>query len=549
MTSSGKSRMARTGTSPNGTSPCFAGEPLRVKANDRTREEGPACPRRRLAPVSSLCSYRKPAVAGTQPLRASCTGTASRLLPLFSAFGGPAREHSIAVPCIESNGFYGAGKTGRSEDMKDQSPPNGSTALPKSIYQPGMSLDDLARAYARACAIPEAEIDEFLAPEPKLHPELAGRQEFRKAAVCIEEALDRRKPILIFGDADVDGMTASVQMYDYLLAQGHPEELVRLFVPDRQRFGYGLTPRSLEHVLAQFKPQIVIALDCGSAAVAEVQSLISRGIEVLVVDHHPPEAQTSPTAHLNPRAAAELKHLELLCTAGLVFFLCDALNARRPTKRWDRKRSLILAGLGTVLDCVPLLRQNRALVKWALRHCNDGSLETSCPGLQRLQFAIRQAKKRFDPRVTVDSLSYAWGPSLNAAGRIGPGENGIGPWNRDQALLLLQERCSSDRTAGYARGCVAANEERRLLMEQEHQKVQHLAKRIMDQEPKPTVLLIAEDTILAGLAGPLAARLMETHQRPAIVCGLDGHGIWRGSGRAPAGHDLGRILHEGMRHG
>ena len=433
--------------------------------------------------------------------------------------------------------------------MKSQSPPNGSTALPKSIYQPGMRPDDLARAYARACAIPEAEIDEFLAPEPKLHPELAGRQEFRKAAVCIEEALDRRKPILIFGDADVDGMTASVQMYDYLLAQGHPEELIRLFVPDRQRFGYGLTPRSLEHVLAQFKPQLVIALDCGSAAVAEVQSLISRGMEVIVVDHHPPEAQTSPTAHLNPRAAAELKHLELLCTAGLVFFLCDALNARRPTKCWDRERSLILAGLGTVLDCVPLLRQNRALVKWALRHCNDGSLETSCPGLQRLQFAIRQAKKRFDPRVTVDSLSYTWGPSLNAAGRIGPGENGIGPWNRDQALLLLQERCSSDRTAGYARGCVAANEERRLLMEQEHQKVQHLAKRIMDREPKTAVLLIAEDTILAGLAGPLAARLMETHQRPAIVCGLDGHGIWRGSGRAPAGHDLGRILHEGMRQG
>ena len=433
--------------------------------------------------------------------------------------------------------------------MKSQSPTNTSKASPESIYRTGMSLDDLARAYARACAVPEAEIDEFLATEPKLLPEFANKQEFRKAAVHIEAALDSAKPILIFGDADVDGMTASFQMHDYLRAQGQPAERIRLFIPDRQRFGYGLTARSLDHILAQFKPQLVIALDCGSAAVAEVRTLTTKGMEVIVVDHHPAEAQTSPTAHVNPKAVQELEHLGLLCTAGLVFFLCDALNSRRPSEAWDRKRSLILAGLGTVLDCVPLLRQNRALVKWALRLCNDGSLERSCPGLHRLQWAFREAKRRFDPRITVETLSYAWGPCLNAAGRIGPGQNGIGAWSRDQALLLLQERFPSSLAADYAKGCVAANEERRVLMEKDHGKVQLLAEQAMAKDPNPAILLVAEPTIRAGLAGPLAARLMESHLRPAIVCGLDESGIWRGSGRAPAGYDLGRVLSEGMKQG
>ena len=183
--------------------------------------------------------------------------------------------------------------------------------------------------------------------------------------------------ILIYSDYDVDGIVSASVMRLFLQALGL--DSVRHFISDRKTEGYGLTLAGLDRALgAGPRPDLFLALDCGTNSRAEVDKIRSAGMEVLVIDHHQLGETAGADALVNPQRGNRHHHL---CTAGLVFKLCHAyLRADGGRERFDLRSVLDLVALATVADLVPLEGDNRIFVREGLRRL----LQTAHPGLKRL---------------------------------------------------------------------------------------------------------------------------------------------------------------------
>jgi len=227
----------------------------------------------------------------------------------------------------------------------------------------------------------------------------------RAAVSRILEAVNRRERIVLFGDYDVDGVTSLTLLAEILRAYGTASEL---FLPLRMEEGYGLSPESVERCLGQYRPQLLIAVDCGTSSVKEIADLLKRGVDVIVLDHHEPKSAIPDCiAIVNPKTTDS--GFEYLCSVGIVFKLCHALLKTRPLPEFDLKSKLDLVALGTVADIVPLRGENRILVQ-------RGAIEiarTSRIGLRKL---MQVAGVR--PPILPEDIGYRLGPRLNAAGRL-----------------------------------------------------------------------------------------------------------------------------------
>jgi len=174
----------------------------------------------------------------------------------------------------------------------------------------------------------------------------------RVAVARILAALDSHERIVLFGDYDVDGVTSLALLAEMLRAYGSTPEL---FLPLRMEEGYGLSRESVERCLEQCRPQLLIAIDCGTASAGEIAELKTRGVHVIVLDHHEPKSQLPDCiAIVNPKADSA-SPFHYLCSVGIVFKLCHALLKTRPLPQFDLKSRLDLVALGTVADIVPLV--------------------------------------------------------------------------------------------------------------------------------------------------------------------------------------------------
>src|SRR5947199_2477273 len=186
--------------------------------------------------------------------------------------------------------------------------------------------------------------------------------------------------------------------------------------------GYGLSPEGLERCLGQYRPQLLIAIDCGTSSATEIADLWKRSVDVIVLDHHEPKsALPSCVAIVNPKTVDS--PFEYLCSVGIVFKLCHALLKTRPLPEFDLKSKLDLVALGTVADIVPLCGENRVLVQ-------RGAIQiaqTSRIGLRKL---MQVAGVR--PPISPEDIGYRLGPRLNAAGRLSTAEKSL-------RLLLTQD--------------------------------------------------------------------------------------------------------------
>src|SRR5205807_7244359 len=157
------------------------------------------------------------------------------------------------------------------------------------------------------------------------------------------DALDRHQRIVLFGDYDVDGVTSLALLDQMLRAYGGAREL---FLPLRMEEGYGLSRESVERCLEQHRPQLLIAVDCGTASVTEIAELKRRGVEAIVLDHHEPQSELPDcVAIVNPKLTK--CGLEYFSSVGIVFKLCHALLKTRPLPGFDLKAKLDLVALGT----------------------------------------------------------------------------------------------------------------------------------------------------------------------------------------------------------
>ena len=335
-----------------------------------------------------------------------------------------------------------------------------------------------------------------------------------RACARILEAIDREETIVVFGDYDVDGVTATALLYQHLKGMGAS---VKCMLPSREGDGYGLSKNAIQSIHDKGY-RLIVTVDNGISAVDEAAFAASLGVDLVITDHHlPPEALPQAVAVVDPRREDDRSPFKGLCGAGVAFKLCAALDGCTPEEMLDYCGDL--AAVGTVADVMPLTGENRTLVKAGLRQL----CQTDRPGFVALLDEVGLSGKP----ITAENISYAIAPRINAAGRM------------DNAVTALQlVLCEDEERAGEL--AHKLNEINAARQETE-QEIVKAAQEQLDKEPsllEDRVILLWGRDWHPGVIGIVASRLVEKTGRPVIVVSVDANGEGKGSGRSVQGFNL-----------
>lgn len=369
-----------------------------------------------------------------------------------------------------------------------------------------------------------ADIDAFFAePLAALHdPRLLPDAEAFVARIAAARA--RAERVMVFGDFDADGLTGLAIMVRALRRLGID---ALPYVPSRVDEGHGLSRRALE-AATEARATVIVTVDCGSTSLPEIAAATAAGIDVLVTDHHrlPPELPAC-AAVVNPQRADSRYPERRLAGSGVAFKLAQLLLADEPGGAAAALELADLATIGSIADLVPILGETRAIVRLGLARIAAGPR----PGIAALLAAANVAP----PAVSVESLSFAVAPRINAAGRIGESEAAA-------ALLLTDDRAEADRLAAELE---SANRTRRDLTSQA---VSEARAAVADDAAAATPdgagaphATIVRGPWPVGIVGLVASRLVEDRGMPAIV-GAELGDVVRASCRSDGRLDLGAAL-------
>lgn len=372
------------------------------------------------------------------------------------------------------------------------------------------------------------EAENFLNPRLSNLTDPFALTQMREAVARVRQAIDKQENVLIFGDYDVDGVTSTTFFTKLLEAFGLKS---RYLVPLRLEEGYGLSEAALERAFTEGKPDLVVALDCGTNALPEVSWMRKQGVDVLIIDHHTSKEGTPHDCILvNPHIHdGEDKVWSQLCTIGLVFKFAHALIKQLRDENnitaleFDLRDFLDLVALGTIADLVPLTGENRTLAHAGLR-----SLKTTIrPGLNAL-FEISGIDPTAD--ITPYDVSFRIGPRINASGRLGDASMPI-------ELLLSQDVVQCRK---HARQLDRFNTERQSIEREISLQAEQQAE---VQLSKGNAAVCYAPHWHPGVVGIVASRIMQRYHRPCLVLGADS-GMARGSGRSIHGVNLVDALKE-----
>ncbi|WP_447593206.1 single-stranded-DNA-specific exonuclease RecJ [Aquipseudomonas campi] len=392
--------------------------------------------------------------------------------------------------------------------------------LPANLPDLGNLPPLLTRLYAARGVQSEAELDKSLA---RLIPyqQLAG---IDAAVELLVQALDQRQRILIVGDFDADGATASTVgvLGLRMLGAAHVDYLV----PNRFEYGYGLTPEIVAVALTR-TPDLLLTVDNGISSVDGVAAAKAAGLKVLVTDHHLPGPELpAADAIVNPNQPGCGFPSKALAGVGVMFYVLLALRARlrelgrfaEPTPNGPNLGELLdLVALGSVADVVPLDANNRILIHQGLARIRAGRARA---GLR----AILEVAGRQPGRITSTDLGFILGPRLNAAGRLDDMSLGI------ECLLCDDEALARD----MAQQLDELNKDRKSI-EQGMQREALAQLKDLRVEDMPFGLCLFEPDWHQGVIGILASRLKERYHRPAIAFADAGEGLLKGSARSVPG--------------
>lgn len=356
-------------------------------------------------------------------------------------------------------------------------------------------------------------VDRFLRPRLA---QLSNPFEIPEVDLAVERifrAIDHQEKVCIFGDYDVDGVSSIAVLRSTLEAYGlQPHS----FIPRRSSEGYGLSEAGLKRCLKQCgRPDLLISVDCGTVSNDAIATLKKTGVDTVVVDHHEigPEGRPDCVALVNPKASGDPR--QYLCAAGVVFKLAHALLKKRPLDDFDLKSALDLVAVATVSDIVPLVEENRLLVRHGLRILENSNR----PGLQALLKLTGT-----EGRISSSDIGFRIGPRLNAAGRMDQPE---------QALATLMTDCRHE-AIDLAEELERFNRCRQQLEQTIFAEAMALLK---DREDDP-VIVVGSRSWHAGVVGIVASRLMRMYHKPVFVISIDDGGVGKGSGRSIAGVSL-----------
>ncbi len=359
------------------------------------------------------------------------------------------------------------------------------------------------------------EAERFLNPRLKELGDPFALPDMAAAVTRLLQAVDAGEAVVLFGDYDVDGVTSLTLLHTLLQAYGLTS---RCFLPLRMEEGYGLSRDGLERCLAEGPATLLVAVDCGTTAKEETAWLKSQGIDVIILDHHEPDPSRRPevTALVNPKCGTGWHYL---CSAGVVFKVAHAMMKKRMAPGFDLKAELDLVALATVADIMPLVEENRLMVRQGL-HCLATTRRT---GLK----ALIEVAGVTEPYTSMD-LGFRLGPRLNAAGRLDTAHAALD-------LLLCED---AGGACGIARDLDLQNRERQTLEQQIQAEAAAQAMEWMSGEEVPQSLVIASRGWHSGVVGIVAARLMRQFYRPVFVIAVDDEGQGKGSGRSVPGVSL-----------
>ena len=338
--------------------------------------------------------------------------------------------------------------------------------------------------------------------------------DMHKACERILQAIDNGETIVVFGDYDVDGVTATALLYQHLKGMGAS---VKCMLPSRDGDGYGLSKNAIQSVHDKGY-QLIVTVDNGISAVEEARFAASLGVDLIVTDHHlPPDVLPEAVAVVDPRRPDDHSPFKGLCGAGVAFKLCAALDGCSPEEMLEYCGDL--AAVGTVADVMPLTGENRTLVKAGLRLLQ----QTDRPGFEALLDEVGLAGKS----ITAENVSYALAPRINAAGRM------------DNAVTALQLVLCEDeeRAAELAHKLNEIN----LARQEMESQIVKAAQEQLTQDPsllEDRVVLLWGRDWHPGVIGIVASRLVERCGRPVIVVSVDENGEGKGSGRSVQGFNL-----------
>lgn len=339
-----------------------------------------------------------------------------------------------------------------------------------------------------------------------------------RAVARLLAAADKRERVSLYGDYDVDGVSSLALLRSALAAFGVE---VSVTLPHRMDEGYGLSEDGLSRCLEESNPALVVAVDCGTTSSHEARWLAGRGVDLIILDHHEPSPEGLPAcaAIVNPKVSGEQPYL---CSAGVVFKVIHGLLKTRPLDRseFDLKAHLDLVALATVADIVPLIEENRLLVRHGLAELG----RTTRPGLVALKKIAG-----LNGKLAASDIGFRLGPRLNAAGRL------------DTALHAYDLLAAEDEnTANELAELLDLHNRERQQLEQEVFQQALAQAEILGDVP---AFVLAGDSWHPGVVGIVASRITRHFRRPAFVIGFDDNRLGKGSARSIPGISLTNIIH------
>ncbi len=347
------------------------------------------------------------------------------------------------------------------------------------------------------------------------------------AVELIANFILNKKRITIYGDYDADGLTATSLLVDFFSKLGTP---IFFYIPHRLEEGYSLNEGAIRKIAAD-NTGLIITVDCGINSLSEIALAKELGMEVIVTDHHqvPPDFKpVCPT--INPLRSDSCFPFRELSGVGMAFYLAIAIRSNlraagffkgRPEP--DLRSYLDLVALGTIADIVPLIEENRVLVKKGIK----GLIDSQRPGIKAL---LRVSGIRRDQIITTEDIAFKLAPRLNAMGRLGSATRAVHLLTTDNETeaSIIADQMSSLNTQRQA-------VEKRIFSE-----IRERIDRMEDLQGRRTIVLF-DPGWHRGVVGIVASKIAEEYYRPALILTLEGD-LLRGSGRSIDGFDLYQAL-------
>lgn len=365
----------------------------------------------------------------------------------------------------------------------------------------------------------DAAIQEYTSPKPQLAYDPFLLTGMKEGVDHLLEAIDAGKRIVIYGDYDADGVTSTAVLMKTLR---YLTDNLTYYIPSRIDEGYGLHKEAIDRI-HQDGGEFIVTVDCGSVSYEETRYAHSLGIGTVVTDHHNVAGQIAEGIVINPKAEGDTYPFKGLAGVGVAYKLALALSRVREIPRSVIADVLELVTIGTIADIMPLVDENRTIVKYGLMRINSGCRNK---GLRRLIELVG-----LDCRtLKASNISFGIAPRINAAGRVGDASLGV-------KLFLSEDDAEIEK---YCRELIESNNMRRSLQDAAYEKCLSIA----DVEAENgDFLLIEADEVHEGILGIVAGKIKDNKKRPTVIVTPNGDD-YKGTGRSTAKIDIFEMLNK-----